>query len=287
MGGFEFFALEAAKLDNFLLFMYDERMDYKEIIQQLVDLDWTKQEAQLYVTLLQLGPQPASTVANHLNKNRITIYHALERMVQKRILESSLGRNVYVYSAKSPEILLQQLKDQKNKVLNGLNTEIETLSWLLPQLEQMEVQDAIRPQVQLFHGIEALKNIYQLSLDTEVMYGYYQPWPADQDKALTEIDNWHLQERIKRKIPAKVIVSSTREGIDYANVKIEMRECFVVPKEILPFDDVTIITDSRMLIFSLSELLGISIKSQYIANKQKAIFNLAWEGAKLLGKKRR
>ena len=266
--------------------MYHEHMNYKEIIQQLIDLNWTKQEAQLYLTLLQLGPQPASTVASHLNKNRITIYHALERLVQKKILESSLGKNVVIYNAKSPEILLQQLKDQKNKLVNNLNTEIETLNWLLPELETLEIHDLIRPQVQLFHGIEALKNIYQLSLDSQVMYGYYQPWPAGhhQDQILAEIDAWHMQERIKRKIPAKVIVSSTREGIIYANKKIELRESMLVPKEILPFDDVTIITDNRMLIFSLSEQLGISIKSQFIANKQKAIFNLAWEGAKSLTK---
>jgi len=261
-------------------------MEIDELIQQLEGLEWTKQEATLYVTLLQFGMQPASVVARHLKKNRITVYHALERLVQKKIIESSLSKNGVYYNAKAPHLLLQQFTEQKKKMMHHFDNDIESLHWLAPFLDGLKLIDPIRPRVQLFHD-DALRQIYKLSLEAKSMVAYFQPWPKDKESPLNEIDDWHTQERIRLKIPIKIIIPKTKEGLAFAAIKKELKETVVVSANLFPLQDVSIVAGSRILIFSSQEKLGISIESRHLANNQRAIFNLAWEGAKALIKNKK
>lgn len=267
-----------------MLFNYYEHMDQNDLNQQLQGLGWTKEEAKLYIALLELGSQPASIIANHLKRNRVTVYHALDRLVQKRVIEKSYGKNGAYFKAKTPQSVLQQLEEQKNRSLRDLDYEIQGFKWLLPFLNELKLEDAIRPRVQFFHD-EPLKQIYQLSLESKTMMAYFQPWPKEQERELNAIDDWHTQERVRLKIPVKIIIPKTKEGLAFAQIKKELKETVVVPKELFPFKDITIITDHQLLIFSQLEKLGISIESKHLADNQRAIFSLAWEGAKaLLGK---
>lgn len=264
-----------------MLFSYYEHMDQSDLNQQLEGLGWTKEEATLYLTLLELGSQPASIIASHLKRNRVTVYHALDRLVQKKMVEKSYGKHGAYFKAKSPQFLLQQLKEERNKVIRDRDYEIKGFEWLLPHLNELKTEDPLRPRVQLFHD-DPLKQIYQLSLETSFMVAYFQPWPKDQEKELNEIDDWHTQERVKRQIPVKIIIPQTKEGVAFAAIQKDLKETLLVPPSLFPFQDITLITDDRILIFSQKERLGISLESKHLADNQRAIFNLAWEGAKAL-----
>lgn len=258
-------------------------MDKSEIIQQLTHLPWSKQDANMYLTLLHLGGQTAAVVATHIRRHRITVYHALERLTEKGIVESSLRKGAKYYTALAPEALLSKYKTERRRVTSRLDIGIESLESLVPYLQKMEVRDDIGPQIQLFHGKDALKNIYQLSLEASSMYAYYyQPWPVKDRKRLSLIDEWHTAQRVKHKIPVKILIPKTDEGVQFSALKKELKETLVIPTSLFPFKDLTILTDDRMLIFSLADDMGVSIKSRYIAQNQRAIFELAWNGAKTL-----
>lgn len=264
-----------------MLFTYIEHMNVNELHQQLEGVGWPKQDAKIYITLLELGSQPASIIANHLKRNRVTTYHALDRLVQKKVVEKSFGKYGAYFKAKSPDIILQQLLEQKNKVVSDLNYEIKGFEWLLPFLNEYKRTDALRPRVQFFHD-KPLKEVYRLSLEAKSMQAYFQPWPKDQEEELNVLDDWHTQERVKLKIPIKIIIPKTKEGTAFAAIKKDLKETLIVPANLFPFKDVTIITEQRILIFSQAEKLGVSIESKHLADNQKAIFNLVWEGTKFM-----
>jgi hypothetical protein len=69
------------------------------------------------------------------------------------------------------------------------------------------------------------------------------------------------------------------EGSAFASVRADLKEIRLVPKQHFPHEDITLITDRHMLIFSRGEHLGIAVESSYIASNQRAIFTLAWQGA--------
>jgi len=136
------------------------------------------------------------------------------------------------------------------------------------------------PVVQVLQGDDALRQIYARSLHTKRMYAYFRPWSAKEHPELVRTDDWHTAERIKRKIPVQIIVPTTEEGVEFANLQKEWKEVMTVPEGEFPFHDVTVITDDRLLMYSQADRMGIDIKSALIAENQRSIFSLAWETAK-------
>jgi hypothetical protein len=186
------------------------------------------------------------------------------------------------FIAVEPRVLLNKIKDKKTEAITNAESQVRAMEWLLPHLEELEKRDFIRPKVQLFHGDEALKNIYEISLISKRMFAYFEPWPQDTGKHLRDIDDWHTEERVKRKIPVQIIIPDTHEGKSFAAVKKDMKEVVIIPASQFAHKDLTLVTDSHVLIFSLADKLGIAIESLQIAKNQRAIFGLAWRGAKEL-----
>lgn len=261
------------------MFSYNQHIDQQSIITVLGGLQWTDEEASLYVTLLELGPQPASVVANHLERNRVTVFHALKRMAKKGLVRTSPHQSGVRFQATEPARLLRRYEEERDERMADIQRGVKTLDSLVPHLEAISAKDVVRPRVQLFHGDNALKEIYSLSLTGKEMFAYFAPWSPATDKRLLDIDNWHTRERVARKIPVKIITPDTEEGRSFASISAELKEIRLVPKALFPHQDITLITDRHMLIFSLGEHLGIAIESSYIAANQRAIFTLAWQGA--------
>lgn len=267
------------KIDIFLLFIYNQHIDQNDLITVLNGLQWTEEEATIYVTLLELGRQPASIVANHLGRNRVTVFHALERMAKKGLVRKFPHHAGAQFFATEPAILLQRMEEDQEERRTEAQFRIKTLTSILPHLEAIRSSDIVRPRVQIFHGDNALKEIYKLSLHGKEMLAYFAPWSPATDKRLLEIDDWHTRERVMRKIPVKIITPDTMEGSAFASVRADLKEIRLVPKQHFPHEDITLITDRHMLIFSRGEHLGIAVESSYIASNQRAIFTLAWQGA--------
>ncbi len=264
-----------------VLFMYNQQMDGKSMITVLNGLQWTDEEATMYVTLLELGRQPASVVANHLNRNRVTVFHALERMAKKGLVRKIPHRSGAQFSATEPGTLLQRMEEEREKRATEAQFRVKTLASIVPELEAIRAMDVVRPRVQLFHGEEALKDIYALSLQGTDMCAYFAPWSPSTDKHLRDIDDWHTGERAARKIPVRIITPDTDEGRAFASVSAPLKEIRLVPTNLFPHQDITLVTDRHLLIFSLADRLGIAVESTYIAANQRAIFTLAWQGAKV------
>jgi sugar-specific transcriptional regulator TrmB len=257
-------------------------MDAQDIAVVLGGLDWTDDEASLYVALIELGPQPASVVAKHVDRPRVTVFHALERMAKKGMVRTSPHPSGTRFHATEPSALVRRMEEEHAKREAEGRLRLRTLESLVPQLEAIGAKDAVRPRVQVFHGENALKDIYALSLLGKEMYAYFSPWSSETEKNLRAIDDWHTAERVKKKIPVKIIIPDTREGKAFAAVSKDGKNVRLVPHDLFPHQDVTLITDTHFLLFSVKDGLGIAIESAYVAANQRAIFTLAWQGATAL-----
>ena len=69
--------------------------------------------------------------------------------------------------------------------------------------------------------------------------------------------------------------------------KEEMRTAVLVPKDKYCFSPEINIYDNKVMIASWREKLGIIIESEEIADAMKKIYELAWLGAKSIGKKQK
>jgi sugar-specific transcriptional regulator TrmB len=259
-------------------------MNTKELLQAFIDTGWTRQEAKLYVLLLELGAQPASVLAKQINKNRVTVLHALERMLSKGWLSKSKATYGWRYSANSPGDILQTLADQRDELHRKTTQKVELFEGLLPSLTKIEGVHFKKPTVEVFYGTSALKQLYALSLESSEMHAYYEPWDLKTYPELLAADDWHTEQRIKKQISVKIILPGTKHAKRFAEVQKFLKEAVVVPDDMFSMKDITIITDTGLLIYSLEDKMGISIVSSNIAQNQKQQFMLAWKQAKRVGK---
>lgn len=259
-------------------------MNEKELLQAYIDAGWTRQEARLYTLLLELGPQPASVLASQLGKNRITIYHALERMFNKGWLSKSKAPYGWRYAALDPSSILHSLEAKRDEQLKALTRDTELFRDLVPHLEAIKGAQFKKPIVDVFYGDTALQQMYKLSLESSQMFAYYEPWDPAKHKDLLEADDWHTEQRIKARIPVKIILPNTKYAKHFAEIKKPLKEAVTVPVKSFAVKDITIITDDKLLMYSLIDKIGIAITSQQIAYNQQQQFLLAWEQAKKVGK---
>lgn len=82
-----------------------------EIIDCLCKLNFSKLEAQIYLTLLEGGKMSGYQIAKKINISRSSVYAALDHMYERGIV-LLLSEDVQVYMAQNPETLFFRLKDE-------------------------------------------------------------------------------------------------------------------------------------------------------------------------------
>lgn len=87
-------------------------MDY---IQALQDYDLTKNEAIIYVSLLQLGLSNVGPIAKHARLHRQMVYESLHALQAKGLVSQVLKNNRQHFQAKSPDTILKRLEEKESQ----------------------------------------------------------------------------------------------------------------------------------------------------------------------------
>ncbi len=255
----------------------------KEQLQKMKDLlvrsGFLEKEVAVYVSLLEMGHGTVSDISRKAGINRTTGYVILDSLVNKGIATISGKEPKQEYSAEGPEklgaFLSKELAEQKNIV--------EQVQELIPDLASIHnIGD--RPKVRFYEGTEGLKQVYEDTLTaTEpiVAYATYD----DMHRALPGYFPEYYKRRAKKGISARGIVPATPLAYERLKEnKNEARELVLVSPEKYMFSPDIEIYDNKVMIASWKEKLGIIIESAEIADAMKKIYELAWIGAKEVGK---
>lgn len=244
-------------------------------VESLKQLGLSQKEAMVYIAALELGFATAQELTYKTGLRRPTVYFTIE-LLKKRGLMSSFekGKKTY-FAAESPENL-QAFVGAQEKLAEVAR---QTFSAILGELAPLFDKTGERPRVRFFEGKEGLKTMQEDFLRT-------------QDKSIVEFfshddlrDVFTPEERMayrERKIKKKIISRAiyTRkdgpllEGIPYAEFRW-------VPQDRFSFSSDIIVYGSKVAIASLrGRLVGVIIESREMADTIRAVFELAWEGAK-------
>lgn len=247
------------------------------ILDLLFHAGFDEDEAKIYLLLNSIGSQAASTIAKRLGKNRITTFHMLKRMCTKGFLKEIPKRTGVHFTAIDIDHLIKQKRDERSSVVNNIEDIIENLCLLAPQLKQLSAQQYSPPTVEIYTGDYALKELYMHSFSTSKILAYFNPWSSKDYKRLRDIDDWHTQERVKKNIPAKILLPDSIEGKAFAEVKKPLKLCKLLEESLFPMKDLLIITDDATLMYSPEDNIAVAITSTNIAQTQQAIFSALWE----------
>ena len=235
------------------------------MIQELLNYGLSEKEANIYLICLKTGEATANRISELSNYPRSTTYDILERLKNLGLISTCVVDSKTNFIANSPKTLLVLLEEKK-----------ESISQLLPQLENMCNQIGEKPQAEVFQGKMSLIKIFDeiLTNAKELLV------MGSQGNALEKIGYHPEKFRIKRienKINIKQILEDSQEARDVPKDKlteVKFLNAFEKSKE------GTFIYDEYVyhIIFQY-EISAIKIKSKDHADAMRIIFNEMWNKA--------
>lgn len=243
------------------------------ILTTLSSIGLNEKEAKVYLALLELNNSLPSTIARKSGLKRPTTYVILEQLQKKGLVSHINKKGVLLYRATDPKLLLEEEKNKCNR-----------LQTILPELLKLNQKFEITPQMSVYEGREGLIQIMEdtLTTKTELLC-----W-ANPNIVMGLLEDYYpsyVKKKVERKIWLKGIFCYDHIGLEFKNKGAsELREVHLVPASKFPFKNEINIYDDKVAIISHEDQVGVIIQNQNIADTQRAIFNLAFEYAKILEK---
>lgn len=253
----------------------------------LMNLGLTDKESKLYLTLLEIGANPVSSVARKANITRTTAYAALETLKEKGLVSTVEKSGIQQFAPVHPKKLEEFAKDQQDKAQRNY----VQIKDIIPDLKSLTGDLVMAPRVKYFEGAEGIKTIYNDTLDTlkalpkkeRIKYSYSSAPKID--SALRSFLDDYIKRRKKEGILIKGIFPDAEESWEYAKHKAKnSADVRIMPKDIsMDFESEIVIYGDKFAVMSLNKgrLHGVIIESPEIASTQRMLFQIIWRASKI------
>ena len=270
--------------DNILLSSFNKPTMIENVLK---NIGLNEKEIDVYLMNLELGSQPASTIARRVKIPRNTTRFILDKLVDKGVIEKTKRANTQLYSPEEPKNLINLLESQRVDMNAGIDEKISQLNSVMAELESRFRPASTKPRVTFYEGDDGLKKVYEDTLKSgedlrsfasfDVMHG-----------VLPDYFKTYYQRRVKNKLRIRSVHPDSelaREKTE--NDRREMRDSRLIPKSMYDFTPEIQIYDNKISITSLKEKLGIIIESHEIYQAMSVIFELAWKEASRLDRRKK
>ena len=248
--------------------------------EKLEKLGFSPKEADVYISLLELGSAVVSDVAKKAGINRSTAYVLLESLEKKGFVSVSEKDNIKNFSVTPVESITHYLNGMARQYTNMAKIAND----MAPDLKSLYLSSIPKSRVKFFQGEEGLKIAYEDTLTSkETIRGFAEV--GNMHNALPGYFPDYYNRRTKRNISTRAIIPDTPEGKERTkHDKTEKRESALVPKDKYGFSPEINIYDNKIIFMSWQEKFSLIIESQELADAFKKIFDLSWQEANRLNK---
>ncbi len=239
----------------------------------LENLGLDERESEIYLTLLELGPQLPQYIARNTGIKRTTLYEIFPEMVKRGlIVEVSQGKRRF-FQAVSPDKLFREYEKRYKEIKQNI-----------ADLISIYRMQGLRPKIEVYEGFDGMKKFYNRTLETkEICKCFVQP-----AKYNTRVLDWLVKEYVPARVKKGVLVKAIMPDDDLSEYymgfrKEHMRIGRKVPLKKFHFKIEGMIQGNKVFFASYEKggpLVGIIIESKQIADTLSALYDLAWEGAR-------
>lgn len=235
-------------------------------------LQLDKKDAEVFMKLLELGAQPASTVAKACSLPRSSTYLILERLKSAGFVEQFQRAGVKYFKC----IPLDDVPKVLNQKVQTIKTSIQDFKSQINDLKKLENRYTITPKIKIFEGKEQLYKVYE-----DLM----------REKEFSAIFNAELFIKIMPKYESKVtkafknnkskvkeLVVNNTKGKYYQNkYQSKNHQIKLLPKD-FNLDSDVIITKEKvyMISYGANETAAVQIFNTALAQTQLQYFNFMW-----------
>lgn len=238
---------------------------YEEILEEI---GLSKNEAKIYVCLLNSGPSAVTAIAKECQIHRANAYDSVKKLMEKGLVTHVKKENTTLYSSLNPNSLLRIVQEKE-----------EMVKKIIPQLMLSRELAGKESEARIVEGIEGFMNLIYGLLDynKEILtYGI----PVDvPDMIKTKIPHFH-KKRIDKKIKIRHIYNhDARERIDYLN-KMPFTEARCLPASFDSPVDTTICGEEIIITHWIKPVVSVQIKNEKMADSYRKYFELLWEASR-------
>lgn len=236
------------------------------------NLGTSEKEMRAFLILLELGAQPASVVAKHMDIPRSSMYVLLDRL-QKLNLVATFQRAGMTYFQCVP---VKHLEDLLKTKARAIDQTLRILQEKLPELQALESKLSITPTVKFFEGKRAVMHMYEEVLKEREFYALFNPLVV---KSVMPEYSYTIAERLQEaRGKAKEMLVDSPEAKRYQKrFESEHHQIRLLPKGMI-FSADTIITQNNMYMVAYGEeqISGTQIQNTVLAQTHRVIFEQLW-----------
>lgn len=248
---------------------------FKTILRELENIGLSRDEAKVYLAVLELKTSYVSLIASRAKVKRENCYYVLDRLHKKGFVSYYLHKKLKYYRAESPKKFIHHYEDKLYKARQ-----------VIPDLMMLYQTAENRPKIHFFDGIEGIKTVFEETLETEDELLGYTDLKAMQNIFPAYLD-YYFDQVISKQIKVRLLSPTSEEGLAFRDKYYQTEEAkelveilFINPEE-FQFQNQIFIYENKVATISLKEeeMIGVLTESTTIAASQRTIYNLAWLGA--------
>ena len=192
----------------------------EDILKTLESLGFSKNEAKIYVTLLDIGPATATDISQRSKLHRPNVYDSLTSLSEKGLVSFTVENNTKLFKAANPEKLMQLVKQK----------EID-LKKILPRLDlQVHLAKKKENFAEIHQGLKAFR-LYLFSLLENDSPIYSFGIPTIVPKILSSfIEIFHAERAKKKKLFVHIYNENAKDRIKHLNT-LPYTEAFYLPEK--------------------------------------------------------
>lgn len=249
------------------------------INEALQNIGLNQKEIKVYLTILELGTQPASVIANRVKLPRNTSRFLLDKLVEKGVIKKTLRAKTQLYTPEEPKNLINLLERQRVVKNAKFKEKISQLNHFMAELKTHYRMEKTKPKVSFYEGDEGLIKVYEDTLTSSETLRSFANFES-MHGVLPDYFITYYDRRVKNKIKIRSIHPDSPLAREKTkNDKNEWRESRLVTADQYWFTPEIQFYDNKVSITSLKEKLGIIIESQEIYEAMVVAFELAWKEA--------
>lgn len=238
-------------------------MQHEDVLETL---GFSKNDAKVYLTLLQLGPSPVTKISGRSKVNRTNVYDCLHRLTELGVVAFHKEGETKIFEAADPELLTNIVRE-KELALNSILPELRLKREFAPKSSEAHI----------YQGIVAVRNILNHYLEKgEPRYAYGLPHSAHRMVGKFFIEKYHRR-RIELGLGFYPIYNSdAKDRIRFLN-SLEHSESRWLSKEYDSPVSTSICGDEVVLTLYSENPLTIQIRNGEIAKAYKRYWDLLWK----------
>jgi sugar-specific transcriptional regulator TrmB len=250
-------------------------MSSDAIIPILEQLGFTRLQAKIYLSCLELGAQPASVIAKKAGLKRGHTYNLLSQMKDGGYIQEFIKDGVRNFISCSPTTLLSILSNRAQEI----EVRKEKLMQAMPILNAIRNPLIIQPKVRFYQGIDGIKEVYDDTIreDVGTIYAicdWDYLFPPSKSK---ELHDWmwnYAERRSKKRIIFRAIANKSTES-DVAFRRGQKRKIKMLRGVYLPVE--MMVYGSKVAFMSSKEdMVGVIIEDAAIADTLRNLHKAIW-----------